>query len=49
MVLVRELEALTGSLFELSRPGDVIITLGAGSITNVSVELATRLNTLSAS
>ncbi|MCB9753893.1 MAG: UDP-N-acetylmuramate--L-alanine ligase [Myxococcales bacterium] len=49
VVLVRELEALTGSLFELSRPGDVIITLGAGSITNVSVELATRLNTLSAS
>ena len=49
VVLVRKLAELADNLVSMSRPGDVIITLGAGSITRVSVELATRLDTLSAS
>ncbi len=49
VVLVREFSEVADRLAALSRPGDVIITLGAGSITQVSVELATRLDTLSAS
>jgi UDP-N-acetylmuramate--alanine ligase len=49
VVLVRALDELADNLVNISRPGDVIITLGAGSITQVSVALATRLDTLSAS
>ncbi|MCA9692974.1 MAG: UDP-N-acetylmuramate--L-alanine ligase, partial [Myxococcales bacterium] len=49
VLLERALEDVAARLAGLSRPGDVIITLGAGSITQVSVELATLLDTQSAS
>ncbi|MGH7569950.1 MAG: UDP-N-acetylmuramate--L-alanine ligase, partial [Gemmatimonadales bacterium] len=36
---VREREALTGELAALVRPGDVVLTLGAGDVTRVGPEL----------
>ncbi len=47
--LVSSVKHVAASLAELSRPGDVVITLGAGSITHASVELASLLATRTAS
>ena len=46
--LARELPAVGDLLGELVAPGDLVITLGAGSITKVSFELARRLADMSA-
>ncbi|MEE9386875.1 MAG: UDP-N-acetylmuramate--L-alanine ligase [Nannocystaceae bacterium] len=43
VVYLPHLETLAAELFELSRCGDLIVTLGAGSITQVSRDLVERL------
>jgi len=48
-LLVPRVEDVAAALADLSIPGDVVITLGAGSITRASVELASILATRSAS
>ncbi len=47
--LVPSIKDVAAALAKLSQPGDVVITLGAGSITHASVELASLLATRSAS